>query len=55
MSGEKIFFNLQDNFFILQKYSQKQQTQARVPSNLGVSISVNQTGGRKTKACEEKK
>jgi hypothetical protein len=53
--GEKIFFNLRDNFFILQKHSQKQQTQATVASTLGVSISVNQTGGRKTKACEEKK
>jgi hypothetical protein len=53
--GEKIFFNPQDNFLILQKHSQKQQTQARVPSTIGVSISINQTDGRKTKACEEKK
>jgi hypothetical protein len=44
-----------DNFFILKKHSQKQQTQARVPSTLGVSVSINRTGGRKTKACEEKK
>jgi hypothetical protein len=55
MLGEKIFFNPRDHFFILQKHSQKQQTQARVPSTLGVSVSINRIGGRKTKACEEKK
>jgi hypothetical protein len=53
--SEKIFFNPWDNFFILKKYSQKQQTQVRVPSTLGVSISINRAGRRKTKACEEKK
>jgi hypothetical protein len=52
---EKINFNPRDNFVILQKPSQKQQTQARVPSTIGVSNSVNQTSRRKTDACEEKK
>jgi hypothetical protein len=52
---EKIIFNPRDNFVILQKAPQKQQTQARVPSTIGVSISINQTGRRKTYACEEKK
>jgi hypothetical protein len=52
--GEKIFFNPLDNFFVLQKYLQNQQTQATVPNTLGVSVSVNRTGRRKTKACEEK-
>jgi hypothetical protein len=55
MPGEKIFFNPQDNFFILQNHSQKHQAQVRVLSTLGVSVSVNQTGGWKTKACAEKK